>query len=381
MTGAPAEFPHAAISQAGHPPAEAVSDRLAGWLGDCVPGARPPVKSTPLAGGNSNVTLLLEDADGRRMVLRRPPAGSALDTAHDVLREARIIRALGSAGALVPGVIATCEDSGVIGAPFVVMQYVDGFHCHGARDAQALGPSARRACGDSLARALAALHALDIDVIGIGDLGRREDYIERQLRRWARQVDADRQRPTPGIDMAHRVLSGCPPEQRRTSVVHGDIRLDNCVLDPGGAVLAMVDWEICALGDPLADLGVLLAYWAEPGDEVVALNDPPTVVPGFAARAELTAAYLAAAGLPADTDVSFYIAFAWWKLACIIEGVWARATRQGRRLARPLDSYASQALLVADHAYRLAASLLEPGFPATLPRALVLAGDLIYQVM
>lgn len=311
----------------------------------------------PLAGGNSNVTLLLEDTQGHRMVLRRPPVGSTLDTAHDVLREARIMRALARAGALVPRVIATCEESSVIGAPFVVMQYMDGLHCHGARDAQSLDPGARRTSGDSLARALAELHSLDIDAIGIGDLGRRDGYVKRQLRRWARQVDADRQRPTPGIDSTHGLLSACVPDQRRASVVHGDIRLDNCVLDPGGAVIAMVDWEICALGDPLADLGVLLAYWAEPGDEVVALHDPPTVVPGFASRAEVAAAYLTAAALPADTHVSFYVAFAWWKLACIIEGVWARAVRQGRRLARPLDSYASQALLVAEHAHLLATEL------------------------
>lgn len=336
---------------------EPVPGRLAAWLAGHAPGALAPFTAVALAGGNSNITLLLEDAAGQRMVLRRPPAGTALDTAHDMLREARILTAVARAGTPVPRVIATCEDRAVIDVPFIVMQYVDGIHCHGVQGAKSLDPGVRRASGESLARTLAALHGLDVDAIGLGDLGRREDYIARQLRRWHRQVEADRQRPTHDIDAAHAILAECVPPQRGASVVHGDIRLDNCILGPGGAVVAVVDWEICALGDPLADLGVLLAYWAEPGDEITALHDPPTVVEGFPSRAELAAAYLAAASLPADTDVSFYVAFAWWKLACILEGVWARAARQNRRLARPLHSYARQALFVADYARRLASSL------------------------
>ncbi|WP_369333566.1 phosphotransferase family protein [Trebonia kvetii] len=237
------------------------------------------------------------------------------------------------------------------------MRYLDGMHCHGAQDASSLHPAARRAAGQNLARTLARLHSLDPDTIGLGDLGPREDYVARQLRRWRRQVDADRRRPTPDIDEAHAILSAHVPPQRRASVVHGDFRLDNCVLDLDGGVIGLVDWEICALGDPLADLGVLLAYWAEPGDEVTALNDPLTLVPGFPSRAEMAAAYLTASGLPADTDFAFFVAFAWWKLACIIEGVWARASRKRQRLARPLDSYARQAASVASHARPLAACL------------------------
>jgi aminoglycoside phosphotransferase (APT) family kinase protein len=331
--------------------------RLTAWLAGHVPGALAPFTSVVLAGGNSNITVLLEDAGGQRTVLRRPPAGTVLDTAHDVLREARILRALGQAGMPVPRVIATCEDRAVLDAPFMVMEYIDGIHCHGAEEAKSLDCGVRRDAGESLARTLARLHEADVDAIGLGDLGRREDYIARQLRRWRRQVEADRQRPTPHLDAAHAILTGCVPLQRRACVVHGDVRLDNCILTASGSVIAVVDWEICALGDPLADLGVLLAYWAEPGDEVTALHDPPTVIEGFPRRAELAATYLAAAGLPADTDVSFYVAFAWWKLACIIEGVWARAARQQQHLARPLDSYADQALIVAAHAQRLAGVL------------------------
>jgi aminoglycoside phosphotransferase (APT) family kinase protein len=330
---------------------------LTAWLVGHVPGAVAPFSHVPLAGGNSNVTILLEDAAGQRTVLRRPPAGTALDTAHDVLREARILSALGQGGTPVPAVIATCEDRAVIDVPFMIMRYVDGISCHGAEDARSLEYTTRRAAGESLVRTLAALHGLDVDAIGLGDLGRRDDYIARQLRRWRRQVEADRQRPTPDIDATNEILQECVPLQRSAAIVHGDVRLDNCILAPDGSVIALVDWEICTLGDPLADLGVLLAYWAEPGDEVSALQDPPTVVGGFPSQAELTTMYLTAVGLPQDTEVSFYVAFAWWKLACIIEGVWARAARQNRRLARPLDSYARQALRVAGYARHLASKL------------------------
>jgi aminoglycoside phosphotransferase (APT) family kinase protein len=252
-SGAPATAP-----EAGWPGGQA-GERLARWLTGCLPGTRPPLAGTVLAGGNSNVTVLLADAAGQRLVLRRPPAGAVLATAHDVLREARVLAALAGAGAPVPAVLATCEDSGVIGAPFFAMQYLDGLPCHGADDASALAPAVRRASGESLARTLAALHGLDVDAIGLGGLGPRDGYVARQLRRWRRQVDAGRQRPTPDIDVTHAILSGCVPPQRRTAVVHGDYRLDNCVLNAGGGVAGVVDWEICALGDPLADLGVLLA--------------------------------------------------------------------------------------------------------------------------
>lgn len=325
------------------------------WIEANVPHVRRPFITTKLTGGNSNITVLLEDGSGARMVLRRPPDGAALATAHDVLREARILAALSQAGLPVPAVIATCADPAVIGAPFVLMRYVDGVACLGAARARSLDEGARRAAGANLARTLAALHALDIDAIGLGDLGRRADYVARQLRRWHRQVETDRQRATPDIDAAHALLAERVPPQRRDAIVHGDFRLDNCVLAPDGAVRAVVDWEICALGDPLADLGVLLAYWTEPGDAISALHDPPTLAGGFARRDELAAVYLQAAGLPPGTDVSFYVAFAWWKLACIIEGVWARAVRGQHTLARPLDSYADQALRVAAHARHLAA--------------------------
>jgi aminoglycoside phosphotransferase (APT) family kinase protein len=341
------------IDQVSPSPAGALSD----WLGNNVAGFRLPARQQVLPGGNSNVTLLLTDSAGQRFVLRQPPVGTALATAHDVLREARILRALDAAKLPVPSVVASCDDLSVLGVAFVVMRYVEGTHCHTSEDANGLTVPVRRAAGDNLAHALALLHALDVDSIGLGNLGPRDDYLARQLRRWRRQVDVDRQRDTEDIDRTCDLLREFVPEQRRVAVVHGDVRLDNCILSADGGVLAIVDWEICALGDPLADLGVLLAYWAEPGDEIRALNDPPTAVGGFATRSELAASYLRAADLPADTDVAFYVAFAWWKLACIVEGVWARAVRKNQQLARPRASYAEQALRLAGHARSLASAL------------------------
>jgi aminoglycoside phosphotransferase (APT) family kinase protein len=316
------------------------------WLPDAV----PPFTVTRLPGGNSNRTERIVDATGQSWVLRRPPAGAALATAHDVLREARILRAV-AAGVPVPRVLATDAE------PMVLMEYVDGITCRDSTAAAALPAPVRQRAGRSLAETLAALHRLDPDEIGLGDLGRREDYVRRQLARWHRQWQAAKQRELPALERAFNRLSEAVPPQRRSAVVHGDYRLDNCILAADGSVRAVLDWEICALGDPLADLGVLLAYWAEPGDAVRALEDPPTAVEGFSSRDELRAVYLDAAGLPADTDVAFHVAFAWWKLACIVEGVYARAVRTPPVSGRSAASYAEQAARLADHAGQLAGEL------------------------
>jgi aminoglycoside phosphotransferase (APT) family kinase protein len=331
------------------------------WLAGCLPGLVPPLDFRRLAGGNSNLTYRVTDRTGRSWVLRRPPAGAVLATAHDVLREARVLAALGGAGLPVPRIDASCADPEVTGAPFVVMEFVDGLVCLGSADAGRLAPAQRQRAGESLATTLGALHRADPDRIGLGDLGRHTGYLERQLARWHTQWRTGRLRDLPAIDSAADLLRRRIPAQARVAVVHGDYRLDNCVLAPDGSVRAVLDWEICALGDPLADLGVLLAYWAEPGDEVRALQDPPTAVPGFPDRARMRSGYLAAAGYAEDVDVSFYLAFAWWKLACIVEGVYARTVRRGTPAGgRDAASYASQAERLAGQALWLARSLPGP---------------------
>lgn len=332
-------------------------ERIAAFLAEQLPQARPPLSFSRLAGGNSNLTFRVRDAAGSSWVLRRPPLGAALATAHDVLREARVLRALDGSPVPVPRVLLTCADESVDTAPFVLMEHVDGLACAGAAGAARLTGTQRHAVGLAMARTLAGLHAVDPDAVGLGDLGRREGYVERQLARWHAQWLAGRQRPLPELGAAHELLRVRVPAQHRVALVHGDFRLDNCILGGDASVRAVLDWEICALGDPLADLGVLLAYWAEPGDALCALQDPPTLAGGFPSRAELLTAYRDATGRDAAERVDFFVAFAWWKLACIVEGVYSRATRTPPATGRSAQSYADQAARLAAHALDLATSL------------------------
>jgi aminoglycoside phosphotransferase (APT) family kinase protein len=337
--------------------AEVRLERIASFLTGQLPQVRPPLRFTRLAGGNSNLTYRVQDTSGASWVLRRPPVGSALATAHDVLREARVLRALAASPVPVPRVLLTCEHEAVDPAPFVLMEYVEGLACAGAADAASLTAVQRHAVGLRMARTLADLHRVNPDAVGLGDLGRREGYVQRQLARWHTQWHADRQRPLPALQAAYDRLLARVPAQRRVALVHGDFRLDNCIIGDDAAVHAVLDWEICALGDPLADLGVLLAYWAEPGDELCALQDPPTLAGGFPSRADLLSVYLDATGRDPGEDVDYFVAFAWWKLACIVEGVYSRATRTPPASGRTAQSYADQAARLADHAAELVAAL------------------------
>jgi aminoglycoside phosphotransferase (APT) family kinase protein len=323
------------------------------WLAQRVPGAEG-LSFQRLAGGRSNLTYLVADAAGRRWVLRRPPLGAVAATAHDVLREARILQGLQDSAVPVPRVIATCSDPAVTGAPFVLMEFIDGVTC---RSPQALEPQARAIASGALADGLATLHAQDVDALGLGDLGRRTGYVERQLARWHAQWESGRTRVLERIEQTWELLRHRVPAQRRTALVHGDYRLDNCILRPDGQLAAVVDWEIATLGDPLADLALLLVYWARPGDPVSALEDPPTLAEGFAPREALRERYLATAGGDA-TDLDFHIAFAWWKLACIVEGVYARIVQGAMPVTdRPAASFAAQAQRLADQAFACAGAL------------------------
>jgi aminoglycoside phosphotransferase (APT) family kinase protein len=344
------------------------------WLRERLPDARPPFRLTRLAGGRSNLTYALADAAGGEWVLRRPPLGPHQATAHDVLREGRIMAALAPTAVPVPAILGAEPDLCPDGAPLLLMERAPGVAVRGAAGGSGhvtdaagdhaappdrargrrpsdltLGSTARARCGLALAETLAALHAVDPAAVGLGDLGRGERYVERQLARWHRQWTEGRTRDLDDLEVAHGLLADQVPPQSRTAIVHGDFRLDNCLLDPTGEVTAVLDWEICTLGDPLCDLGLLLVYWAEPGDPVTALEDPPTLAPGFAARGELRRRYEAASAPGADArtasgDLDFYLAFAWWKLACIVEGVYARVERGALgAVDRPAASFAAQA--------------------------------------
>jgi aminoglycoside phosphotransferase (APT) family kinase protein len=295
------------------------------WFRAHVPGVRPPLRFEPIAGGRSNLTFRVADAAGAGWVLRRPPLHGVLPSAHDMEREHRVIAALAGTPVPVPATFGLCQDPAVIGAPFYVMAYVEGVVPRDeASVAAALDEPARAAAAWSLVDALVALHEVDPDRVGLGRLGRREGYLERQLARWQRQLEQSRTRPLPALDEVHRRLAAAVPAQVGPArIVHGDFRLDNVVLSPAGRVLAVLDWELCTLGDPLADLGLLLVYWAEPGDRTLPLGTAPTVMAGFPDRAAVTAAYAARSGRDLSR-LDYYVAFANWKLAVILEGVFAR---------------------------------------------------------
>ena len=313
-----------------HHPANPVGievDAVSAFLESNVEGLVGPFSFSLVAGGRSNLTFSVTDANGRRVALRRPPVSHVLPTAHDMSREHRILAALHPAGIAVPEPLAMAHDPSITGAPFYVMEFVDGRILRTASQATAeLTEHVRRQVGFELASTLASLHKVDVDAVGLGDLARRDGYIERQVKRWTAQYAA---MAVEGIDhggiveaIGQQLLETVPVSQG-VSVVHGDYRLDNTVVNDAGQVVAILDWEICTLGDPLADLGTLLCYWAEPGDGDVALLDSPTLAKGFLDRVAITEAYAAASGL----DVSrapYYTAFGYWRLACILQGVYAR---------------------------------------------------------
>jgi aminoglycoside phosphotransferase (APT) family kinase protein len=302
-------------------------ESVTGWLVEHV-GATPPLQFELIAGGRSNLTYRVSDAAGHHYALRRPPTSHVLPTAHDMVREFTIISALAPQGIPVATPLGLCTDESVNERPFYVMEFVDGAILRDRAQAEAAFAEADRwRIGDNLAATLAALHDVDVDAAGLSQLARHDGYIERQLRRWRGQYE---QMAVPGVDHGGLVeavgdqLAASIPRQQKVAVVHGDYRLDNTVLDETGRVKAILDWEICTLGDPMADVGLLLVYWSEPADGVGALmGAAPTTAPGMYTRAQVLEAYARHSSLDVS-DVAFYQAFGYWKLACILQGVFAR---------------------------------------------------------
>jgi aminoglycoside phosphotransferase (APT) family kinase protein len=302
-------------------------DKVTAWFEANIDGVAPPLTFDLIAGGRSNLTFKVTDANGTPYVLRRPPTSHVLPTAHDMGREFRIISALQSTPVPVAPSLGFCDEDSVNGRPFYVMGYVDGHILRDAATAEkVLDEEGRRTAGMSLADVMAAIHAVDVDAVGLGELGRREGYIERQLKRWYgqfKQSQEGTERAVPLVDEMHDFLSARIPPQGPAAIVHGDYRLDNTMLGDDGHVKAVLDWEICTLGDPLADVGLLMVYWAEAGDDNALLGLAPTAAKGFPTREELKTRYASQSGRDVSA-LDFYVSFGYWKLACILEGVYAR---------------------------------------------------------
>jgi aminoglycoside phosphotransferase (APT) family kinase protein len=312
-----------------------------------VPDGRGPYTFRLVAAGGSNLTFELTDAGGRRWALRRPPVGRALATAHDVLREWEVLSALHGhdTGGPVPEPVALCEDETVTGAPFYVMGFAEGTILRTAEDADRLDPTVMRAAADSLLDTHIALHAVDVEAVGLGDLGPPTGYVERQLERWRRQYDDGRVRRIHLLEELHlRLARTIPPPTGKPGMIHGDYRFDNVVLGPTGEVTAVLDWELATLGDPAADACWSLQYWADPDDEATFLPSSPTTAVALPRRLEMLGRYAALSGRPLDGWPWFEI-FGWWKMGCIVEGVHARRSKGQAAGAPsgPLDTIAARA--------------------------------------
>ena len=308
------------------------------WLVDNIDGLTAPFTFELITGGRSNLTFRVTDANGRRVVLRRPPTSHVLASAHDMAREHRIIAALAQTDVPVAPALGFCDDPSVNDQPFYVMDFVDGNILRLASEVEKLlDEESRRRAGQQIVDVLVALHAVDVDAVGLGDLGRRDGYIERQLKRWHGQFEQSQQqekdggffRPAPIVTDVHDRLAASIPEQSGVAIAHGDYRLDNTMIGDDGRLVAVLDWELCTLGDPLADVGTLLIYWTDrpaqidPSNERAVRSLPATAAEGMPTKAQIASMYAEATNRDVST-IAYFEAFAHWRLACIIEGVFAR---------------------------------------------------------
>jgi aminoglycoside phosphotransferase (APT) family kinase protein len=278
-----------------------------------------------ISGGRSNLTYRLDLGD-RMLVLRRPPLGHVLPTAHDMSREYRVLTALSGTAIPVPFPVAFCADPDVVGAPFYLMRYVDGEVLRTSEDGAHLTPGQASQLSERLVEMLAAIHAVDTGAVGLTGFGRPDGYLARQLARWQRQWELSATREMPGYDSLVQRLTAGLPRSAEGTLVHGDYRLDNMLvtMEARPAIAAVVDWEMSTLGDPLADLGLTLMYWSDPGEkDWLGVGATVTSMPGFMRRAEVAARYAELTGRDIS-GIGYYVAFGCFKLAVVLEGIHAR---------------------------------------------------------
>ncbi|HWU23575.1 MAG TPA: phosphotransferase family protein, partial [Nocardioides sp.] len=293
-------------------------DRLGAWFAGNVPGAGDRLEATLIAGGKSNLTYVVTDG-AQEWIVRRPPLGHVLATAHDMGREYRVMSALQDTEVPVPRTHAMCTDASVIGSDFYVMQRCAGTPYRLADQLIPLGPERTRAIAERLVDVLAALHAVDPAEVGLSDFGRPEGFLGRQVGRWKKQLDASYCRDLPAADELHALLAANVPAESAAGIVHGDYRLDNVLVDDSDQLTAVLDWEMATLGDPLTDLAVMLLYGRlgmVGGDAVSNVS----TAPGFLSEDEIIVRY----SRGSDRDLSgfgFYLGLAAYKLAAILEGI------------------------------------------------------------
>ncbi|MGI9085802.1 MAG: phosphotransferase family protein [Aeromicrobium sp.] len=321
------------------------TDALAAWLGKERPGLLSgPLEATLITGGKSNLTYAVTDGDAE-VIVRRPPLGHVLATAHDMSREHRVITALGPTEVPVPETFALCEDDTVIGAPFYVMERVAGTPYGRAMQLQELGRDRTRAITEHMVDTLVTLHSVEPASVGLGDFGRPDGYLERQVRRWKKQLDASRSRDLTGMDELIANLEADIPSGGDATIVHGDFRLDNLLVDAapdgeGDTITAVLDWEMSTLGDPLTDLAVLLAYQqlaetVRPSGAVKAMISDAALASGYLPREDVLRRYHEQSGRDVD-DLDFHLALAFFKLAVILEGIHYRHSH-GQTLGSGFD--------------------------------------------
>jgi aminoglycoside phosphotransferase (APT) family kinase protein len=294
-------------------------DRLAAWLPSAVPDAEPDLSARLIPGGKSNLTYEISDGTWT-WILRRPPLGHVLATAHDMAREYRVMSALRDTAVPVPEMLGLCQDESVLGAPFYLMSRVVGTPYRRAAELAALGEERTRAISAGLVDTLAVLHRVDPVHIGLADFGRPDGFLARQVSRWKKQLDASYCRDLPAADELHGLLAADIPDQSAAGVVHGDYRLDNILVDDADRLVAVIDWEMATLGDPLTDLALLLVYHRlgelQGGGAVTDVSSAP----GFLSEEEVIARY--AAGSARDLSrFGWYLGLASYKLAVILEGI------------------------------------------------------------
>jgi len=326
-------------------------DQLGAWLSAAIPGAGTRVTATLITGGRSNLTYLVSDGRGE-WIVRRPPLGHVLASAHDMGREYRVMTALCGTPIPVPRTFGSCDDPGVVGAPFYVMERVEGTSYHSAAELEALGADRTRTISTRLVETLGALHRVVPGDVGLADFGRPEGYLARQVARWKKQLDGSRTRDLPDADELHSRVAADVPAESAVGIVHGDFRLDNMlILDD--QVTAVLDWEMATLGDPLSDLALMLVY-KRFGVGASIGPDPRTAAsgaPGFVSESEIIELYCAIT----DCDLTrfgFYLGLAAYKLAAVLEGIHYRYL-QGQTVGEGFDR---AGLLVPD--------LLEAGLEA-----------------